>query len=133
MEKAKEVIGLYLHIPFCVGAALLGGAIWGAIPGYLKATRGVHEVVTTIMLNWIAVALTQYLTMTYKPPESWIPHTYEIAQSAQLSRLYVYLELVGISFPRSNLLNTGIFFALAAVVSLLLITKKLSWKNGLRY
>ena len=76
-----------IHIPLCVLAGAGAGALWGAIPGYLKAARGVHEVVTTIMLNWIAVAFTQYLTMVYKPPESWIPHTYEIAKSAQLSRL----------------------------------------------
>ena len=113
-----------LHIPLCIGAGILAGAFWGAIPGYLKAARGVHEVVTTIMLNWIAVAFTQYLTMAFKPPDSWIPHTYEIAQSAQLSRLYVYLNAVGIDFPRSNLLNTGIFLALAAVILVAFILKK---------
>jgi len=113
-----------LHIPLCIAAGMLAGAFWGAIPGYLKAARGVHEVVTTIMLNWIAVAFTQYLTMAYKPPESWIPHTYEIAGSAQLSRLYVYLNAIGIDFPRSNLLNTGIFPALAAVLLVAFILKK---------
>lgn len=113
-----------VHIPLCIGAGILAGAFWGAIPGYLKAARGVHEVVTTIMLNWIAVAFTQYLTMAFKPPDSWIPHTHQIAQSAQLSRLYVYLNAVGIDFPRSNLLNTGIFLALAAVIVVAFILKK---------
>ena len=60
----------FLLIPLCIlGGALVGG-LWGGIPGYLKARRGVHEVVTTIMLNWIAVAFTQYLTMAYKPKDS---------------------------------------------------------------
>ena len=113
-----------LHIPLCIGAGILAGAFWGAIPGYLKAARGVHEVVTTIMLNWIAVAFTQYLTMAFKPPDSWIPHTHQIAPSAQLSRLYVYLNAVGIDFPRSNLLNTGIFLALATVILVAFILKK---------
>jgi simple sugar transport system permease protein len=106
----------FLMIPLCIlGGALVGG-IWGGIPGYLKARRGVHEVVTTIMLNWIAVAFTQYLTMAYKPKESWIPHTYEIAKSAQLSRLAHYLNPLGIDFPKSNLVNTAVFLAIFAVI-----------------
>ena len=106
----------FLLIPLCIiGGALVGG-IWGSIPGYLKARRGVHEVVTTIMLNWIAVAFTQYLTMAYKPKESWIPHTFEIAKSAQLSRLAHYLNPLGIDFPKSNLVNTAFFLSILAVV-----------------
>jgi simple sugar transport system permease protein len=82
----------------------------------LKARRGVHEVVTTIMLNWIAVAFTQYLTMAYKPKESWIPHTFEIAKSAQLSRLAHYLNPLGIDFPKSNLVNSALFLSILAVI-----------------
>ncbi len=114
----------YLHIPMCILAGFIAGGLWGAIPGYLKATRGVHEVVTTIMLTWIAVAFTQYLTMAFKPPESWIPHTYEIAKSAELSRMWVYLNPMGIDFPKSNLLNTAVFLSLAAVVAIYFILKK---------
>jgi simple sugar transport system permease protein len=114
----------FLLIPSCVFAGVLGGAIWGGIPGYLKAKRGVHEVVTTIMMNWIAVALVQYLTMVYKPPESWIPHTYKIAKTAQLSRLAYYLNPMGIAFPKSNLLNTAIFIAIAVVFLTAYILKR---------
>ena len=45
-----------LLVPLCVLAAILAGAIWGAIPGLLKARFGSHEVINTIMLNFIAVA-----------------------------------------------------------------------------
>ena len=114
----------FLLIPSCILAGMLGGAIWGGIPGYLKAKRGVHEVVTTIMMNWIAVALVQYLTMVYKPPESWIPHTYKIAKSAQLSRLAYYLNPMGIAFPKSNLLNVAIFIAIAVVFLTAYILKR---------
>jgi simple sugar transport system permease protein len=106
----------FLLIPLCMLGGALAGAIWGGIPGYLKARRGVHEVVTTIMLNWIAVAFTQYLTMAYKPADSWIPHTFEIAKSAQLSRLARYLNPVGIDFPKSNQVNTAVFLAILAVI-----------------
>ena len=40
---------------------MLGGAIWGAIPGYLRAKTGAHEVIVTIMLNFIALRLVDYL------------------------------------------------------------------------
>jgi ABC-type uncharacterized transport system permease subunit len=106
----------FLLIPLCILGGAVAGAIWGGIPGYLKARRGVHEVVTTIMLNWIAVAFTQYLTMAYKPADSWIPHTFEIAKSAHLSRLARYLNPVGIDFPKSNQVNTAVFLAILAVV-----------------
>ena len=113
-----------LLIPMCIVAGALAGGIWGGIPGYLKAKLGVHEVVNTIMMNWIAVALTQYLTMVYKPPESWIPHTYKIAEAAQLSRLAHYLNALGIDFPRSNLVNTAIFLAIALVLIISYLLKR---------
>jgi len=114
----------YVLIPLCIVAGVLAGAFWGGIPGYLKAKRGVHEVVTTIMLNWIAVALIQYLTMAFKPPESWIPHTYKIAKSARLSRLAYYLNPAGIDFPKSNLLNTAIFFAIVTIIVVSYVLKR---------
>jgi ABC-type uncharacterized transport system permease subunit len=113
-----------LLIPLCIVCGALAGGIWGGIPGYLKAKLGVHEVVNTIMMNWIAVALTQYLTMVYKPPESWIPHTYKIAEAAQLSRLAHYLNAIGIDFPRSNLVNTAIFLAIALVLFIAFLLKR---------
>lgn len=45
-----------IAIPVAMAAGMLGGAIWGFIPGLLKATSGAHEVVTTIMLNFVAIA-----------------------------------------------------------------------------
>src|SRR2546430_6550414 len=51
----------WLLIPTLVIAGALAGAIWGGIAGALKAWRGAHEVVTTIMLNWIAFYVADYL------------------------------------------------------------------------
>src|SRR5918911_3283806 len=48
----------WVLIPLACVAAILSGAAWGAIPGVLKAKFGSHEVINTIMLNFIAVALT---------------------------------------------------------------------------
>jgi simple sugar transport system permease protein len=49
------------HIPLVLAAALVGGAIWAGIAGLLKAKTGAHEVITTIMLNFIALFLVDYL------------------------------------------------------------------------
>jgi ABC-type uncharacterized transport system permease subunit len=45
-----------IAIPVSLAAGMLAGAVWGFIPGFLKATSGAHEVVTTIMLNFVAIA-----------------------------------------------------------------------------
>ncbi len=44
----------FIHLPLALLAGLLGGMLWGAIPGLLKVTTGAHEVITTIMLNYVA-------------------------------------------------------------------------------
>ena len=54
-----------LHVPLIVITAMLVGALWSGIPGLLKVTRGVHEVISTIMMNFIATGLAAYLLATY--------------------------------------------------------------------
>src|SRR5699024_12416872 len=46
---------MYIHLPLAIIVAILAGAIWGFIPGLLKARLGVHEVIVTIMLNYTAL------------------------------------------------------------------------------
>src|ERR1700704_2602412 len=59
----------WLLIPMCFLAAMVGGGVWGAIPGVLKARFGSHEVINTIMLNFIGIALVSYFTQYhYKEP-----------------------------------------------------------------
>jgi ABC-type uncharacterized transport system permease subunit len=45
----------FIHLPFALLGGIVGGAIWGGIPGLLRAKTGAHEVITTIMMNWIAI------------------------------------------------------------------------------
>ena len=51
----------WLLLPVCVVVSILAGAIWAAVPGILKAYRGAHEVITTMMFNYIALNLMHYL------------------------------------------------------------------------
>jgi simple sugar transport system permease protein len=48
---------MYIHLPLAVAAGFLGGALWGFVPGLLKAVTGAHEVITTIMLNYVSYLL----------------------------------------------------------------------------
>jgi ABC-type uncharacterized transport system permease subunit len=54
-------VPMIFHIPLALIAAIIGGALWGGIAGFLKARTGAHEVITTIMLNFIALFLVDYL------------------------------------------------------------------------
>src|SRR5262245_32300765 len=75
-------------VPLCCIAAIAAGAIWGGIPGLLKAKFGSHEVINTIMLNFIAVALLSYFTQYhYKTPGDPIMQTVPISPSASLPTL----------------------------------------------
>lgn len=75
-------------IPMCMLTAILVGAFWGAIPGFLKARFGSHEVINTIMLNFIAVALVSYFTQYYyKAPGDPIMQTVHIGPQAHIPRL----------------------------------------------
>ncbi|GAG62103.1 unnamed protein product [marine sediment metagenome] len=58
----------FILIPLCILAAAAGGALWAAVPGILKAKTGVHEVIVTIMMNWIATSLTFFLVLKFKAP-----------------------------------------------------------------
>lgn len=67
----KNIQSPALAILFATALAFFAGGVWGAIPGILKAKRGSHEVITTIMMNFIAAGLTSYFTLyVIKDPES---------------------------------------------------------------
>jgi len=79
-----------LAIPLCIIAGFVAGFIAGVIPGYLKARLGAHEVINTIMLNFIIIALVNYLVVTYfKVPETL--HTQEIIASSKINRLFEFI------------------------------------------
>ncbi|MGI2902178.1 ABC transporter permease [Tolypothrix sp. VBCCA 56010] len=88
----SALIGLYvqnlpafIHIPLALLAGFIFGAIWGWIPGYLKAVRGVNEVITTLLLNYIAINLVSYLVQNpLKAANAPSPYSPLIAKSAQL-------------------------------------------------
>ena len=78
-----------IHLPLAVIGGFLGGAIYGAIPGYLKAKTGAHEVINTIMMNFIAFRFFDWaFTGPLRRPGGDAPVTAEIFPSAYLPRLF---------------------------------------------
>ena len=97
-----------LHIPLCMIAAMIGGGLFASIPGYLKARFGTHEVINTIMLNYIGVKTIDWLVRgPLRDPTASLDQTPFILDSAKLPRLFPMLDLR---------VNIGILVALVMVV-----------------
>ena len=96
------------HVALGLLAGILCGAVWGGIAGFLRATVGAHEVITTIMLNWIAIYGGQYLVADGGPlhgPVTSLPRSFQVDHSAQLWLIW----------GDFNALHSGIFIAIAAL------------------
>jgi simple sugar transport system permease protein len=85
-----------VHLPLAIGAGVLIGALWAAIPGALKAYTGAHEVINTIMMNYIALNLVSYLLngpMRDPSPLNVIARTPLIAETARIPPIVEGLRL----------------------------------------
>jgi simple sugar transport system permease protein len=98
-----------LHIALAIAAAILAGALWGGIAGILRATVGAHEVITTIMLNWIAIYGGTYLFELGGPlhgASPSLPRSDTVLESAQIWVIWGNIQA----------LHAGIFIALVGLV-----------------
>ena len=95
-----------IHIPLAMVAAIVGGAMWAGIAGLLKARTGAHEVITTIMLNFVALFMVDFLLKTslFQAPGRNDPISQPINPTAQFPKLIGDFRL-----------NIGFLIALAAV------------------
>src|ERR1043165_5273821 len=102
----------FLHVLLVLVIGTLAGAVWAGIAGLLKATVGAHEVISTIMLNWIAVWVGSYLVGQGGPLQNssqpFIPISSDIAEGAKLPVFWGIKLLQGLS--------VGIFIALAMLI-----------------
>jgi ABC-type uncharacterized transport system permease subunit len=74
-----------IHLPLTLGAGALGGAIWAGIPGYLKARTGAHEVISTMMMNYVAFRFAEYMvTFPLKDPLATAVQTPRVSSAAEL-------------------------------------------------
>lgn len=79
---------MILHLPLALFGAMLGAGLWGAIPGYLKAKTGAHEVITTIMMNYIAFRLADWLLHGPMMREGFNPISPDILPTAYLPQFF---------------------------------------------
>jgi ABC-type uncharacterized transport system permease subunit len=100
------------HILLAIVAAIAGGAAWAALAGLLKATTGAHEVISTIMLNWVAIWVGVWLFGLGGPLQNdrdpTLPVSNDIAEGAKLPVFWGDPVLQG--------LHVGLFVALGALV-----------------
>jgi len=93
-----------IHMPLAFLVGALAGGLWAALPGYLKAKLGVHEVINTIMMNYIALYFSHYLVMSALKEPGPIPQTPPVEAAARLWRI----------LPGTRL-HFGLILALGAV------------------
>ena len=109
-----------LHIVFAIVAAAAAGAAWAGIAGFLKATTGANEVISTIMLNWIAIWLGVYCFQLggplHNPHLSSTPVSNSVVAGAKLPVFWGSSTLQG--------LDVGIFISLALAVVFGLLIKR---------
>lgn len=121
---AVKGLPVYIHMPLAFIAGGLGGALWGFIPGFLKATTGGHEVINTIMMNYIAFRLTEWLLsgpMT-RPGSGGMPISPVIEESAQIPQF----------FQSPIRFHLGFFFALGIAYLVWWLLFKTKWGLTLR-
>jgi simple sugar transport system permease protein len=109
-----------LHIVLAIAAATLAGAIWAGIAGFLKAAVGAHEVISTIMLNWIAIWVGEWLFGDGGPLQNsanaTVPISNDVASSAQIPAFW--------GIPGLQALDYGIFVAIAALIVFYLLLNR---------
>ncbi|HET8913060.1 MAG TPA: ABC transporter permease [Ktedonobacteraceae bacterium] len=127
-----------LLVPTMLLGSMLAGAVWGGIVGLLKAWRGAHEVVTTIMLNWIAFYVTDYLIdgpfkapnqanqTPSLPPQGTLP----LVSKFYNQTLGTFLPMIG--SPEQYPVDMGIFIALLALVIYWFLTRRTTFGYEVR-
>ncbi len=108
----------FIHIPLVILGGMMAGAIWGGIPGYFKAKMGTSEVINTIMMNYIAMNIINYLVLRTSVGESGKAATPIIQNSAALHRF-------------NNLSRANIGIIIAVLVAIFIYW--LLWKTTVGY
>lgn len=120
------LVGIYVDLPpvihpiVAIMAGIVGGMLWGFIPGLLKAWLNSHEVINTIMLNFIAIALVNMLVRNvFKDPNPSTVQTLPIQDTAELARI-------------TGRLHWGFFIVIFVAVAAWYFLYKTTWGFSLR-
>jgi ABC-type uncharacterized transport system permease subunit len=108
----------FIHLPLTLAAGVLGGMAWALVPGVLKAWRGANEVISTIMMNYVANGLVLYLLagpLRNTPPGVQQQRTAPVHATARVGRMTGLFNDLGFNFRPSAPLTW--FFVLAVVAA----------------
>jgi ABC-type uncharacterized transport system permease subunit len=118
----------WILIPVAMAGAALFGAAWAFLPGYLQARRGSHVVVTTIMFNFIAASLMNFIIVKYLIPEGQQnPASRVFSAAAAMPLLNTWFPVLG-----DTPLNISFLIAIAALVIYGVMVWRSSWGYQLR-
>ena len=114
----------WMHMPLAFIAGAAGGALWAFIPGFLKAKTGGHEVINTIMMNWIAFRFTEWLLSgpMSRPGSGGLPLSPIIQETAKIPQF----------FPSPIRFHAGFFIALLIAYLVWWLLFKTTWGLNLR-
>ncbi|MDM4762760.1 ABC transporter permease [Galbitalea sp. SE-J8] len=103
-----------IHLIVAVIAGIVGGAVWGGIAGILRARTGAHEVIVTIMLNYVAVYLLTFLLKTpvLQAPGSTNPKSAAIEPTAELPQLFGVQFQLHLGFVLAIIATAVVWFVL---------------------
>ena len=103
-----------IHLPLTLGAGALGGAIWAGIPGYLKARTGAHEVISTMMMNYVAFRFAEYVvSFPLKDPLATAVQTPRVSSAAEL---WTFAEIPARLQDPLNALAVGLVMTFLAYI-----------------
>lgn len=127
LPKAMPGISPWLLLASMLVAGFIGGALWGLIPAMLKAFLGVNEIITSLMLNYVAILWIQYLYYgPWKDPEGFgFPGTAPFVEAAWLPRLKDIQWMPEIF--TTGRLHAGLFLAILAAILVWLILDRTRW------
>lgn len=127
-----EGLPFILILPLAIGAAALFGASWAFLPAYFQAKRGSHIVITTIMFNFIAWSLMNYLLVNvFREPGKMSPETRAFADEARMPKLSSLSGGFG-EFFKNTPVNMSILWALVCCVLVYLFVWHTRWGYRIR-
>jgi len=106
------IVGGFLAFLVAVFFAFLGGALWGFVPGFLRAKFGCHEVISTIMMNYIAYSVVQWVILLQVDGVGFIKDTSTLNSETIAVQKPFVLSNIGHLFSSEAQLSTAIIFAL---------------------
>ncbi|GLX67274.1 ABC transporter permease [Paenibacillus glycanilyticus] len=111
----------YAHLPLCIVAGAVGGALWAGIAGALKIFKGASEIINTIMLNYVGIYLVSYMvTGPMKDPSGTLPQSARLPESALLAKLF------------DSRLHYGFVLAVVLAIILYVVLNRTVWGYEIR-